>query len=88
MLRHIQILLKKGLPVATHHVHCEPSFRVVEIFAVRTETLKNVEYGMAHVVQPSVKRSDQIILSRIQTPNLSKTLVVHFTYKMGNTIDF
>ena len=50
---------------------------MVEKFAVRTETLKNVEYGMAHVVQPSVKRSDQIILSRIQTPNLSKTLVVH-----------
>ena len=41
--RYIQILLKKGLPVATHRVHCEPSFRVVEKFAVRTETLRYVE---------------------------------------------
>ena len=56
-LQRIQILLKKGLLVMTHCVHCESGFRVVEkICTLRTEPLRYVEYGKVHVVQPSVKK--------------------------------
>ena len=53
----IPILLKKGLPVATHRVHCEPGFRVVKMFCtLRTETLRYVEYGKVHVVATTISK--------------------------------